>query len=172
MPSYDSAIPNFANLTGSASANIQDLLAGSASPNEARLDNAWYGAGTGLDTTSPFLANRGRALYGQRDQQRKQSGIDNFLKMLQSFSGTVVPTAGQELQNNQFQQNFGYRQQQDLMNRNDMLQDEGDLLRAEQSAAWNAGGNWNPFMQDRAFTAGTGISSFRPGVRGFSNRKL
>lgn len=149
MPNYNSAIPNFANLTGSASANIQDLLAGSSSPDQARLDNAWYGAGTGLDSTSPFLSNRGRALYGQQDQQRKQSGIDNFLKMLQSFSGTVVPTAGEELQNNQFQQNFGYRQQQDLLARNDMLRGKNDLLRGQQANAWNAGENDGEFYIDQ-----------------------
>lgn len=147
MPNYDSAIPGFASLTGAASGNIKDLLSGLPSPDNARLDNAWYGAGTGLDSSSPFLNNRGRALYGRESEKRKQTGLENFLSMLKSFSGSVVPTTGQEQQNNQFNKTFGYQQQQDQLARNDMLRDENDAFREGASARWNTPPNGMYFSE-------------------------
>lgn len=123
---FSSAIPGFSDLSSVASNNIKQLLAGIPSTDESRLNNAWYGAGSGLDVTSPFLINRGRGLYGAEAAANKQSGIDNFLKMLQGFSGTVVPTTGQEIQNAQFGQ--GQSQQESQFGRS----------LAQQSAAQDA----------------------------------
>lgn len=135
-PSNTAGIPGFDNLSTSASSIIQNLLSGLPSPDESRLDNAYFGAGTGLDSTSPFLANRGRDLYGKRAGERQQQGIENLLKMLGTYSGTVAPTAGQEMQGNQFNRSFNYRQQQDMLDRSDRERAEQDLLRGEQSAKW------------------------------------
>lgn len=106
----NNAIPGFDNLTSSATGIIQNLLGGVASPDIARAQNANFGAESGLAPDSPFLANRGFDLYGQQAETRKQSGIDNLLKLLAGYSGTVVPTTGQQIQSGQFQQEFNERQ--------------------------------------------------------------
>lgn len=55
----NSAIPGFDTLTGSASDIVKNALSGLPSTANARLQNAYFGAGTGLDSRSGFLTNRG-----------------------------------------------------------------------------------------------------------------
>ena len=124
------AIPGLSGLTNSATGIINSALNGLPSPSESRLQNAYFGAGSGLDPTSDFLRNRGYDLYGAKANQRQQQGLANLLSLVGTYSGTVAPTPGQELQDkqatgqlalgnrsleqsgSQFQQDFGFQQQQ------------------------------------------------------------
>lgn len=91
------AIPGLPGLTSSATNIISSALNGIPSPSESRLQNAWFGAGSGLDPTSDFLRNRGYDLYRGKAQQNQQRGIQDLLALVGGYSGTVVPTPGQEL---------------------------------------------------------------------------
>lgn len=139
-PANTAGIPGFDNLSTSASSIIQNLLSGLPSPDESRLDNAYFGAGTGLDSTSPFLASRGRDLYGKRSETRQQQGIENLLKMLGTYSGTVAPTAGQEMQNNEFNTRFGYGVLQDQLARRDAQRNKMQLSNERAGMEWDMGG--------------------------------
>lgn len=135
------AIPGLSGLTQSATGIIDSALRGLPSPSESRLQNAYFGAGSGLDPGSDFLRNRGFDLYKRDANARQQQGFNNLLGLVQGYSGTVAPTPGQELQDrqqsaqlaqsesqfgrnldlqnaqlgqqaNQFNQNFGFEQEQ------------------------------------------------------------
>lgn len=99
---FEDAIPGFGELTSTATGNIKNLLSGLPSVDQTRLDNAYYGAGTGLGSTSPFLINRGRGLYGERAAANRQTGLQNFLSLIGAYSGNVVPNVGQQQQESQF----------------------------------------------------------------------
>lgn len=92
------AIPGLPGLTKSATGIIQSALEGLPSPSEARLENAYFGAGSGLDPTSDFLRNRGYDLYNRKANQRQQQGFQDLLALVGGYSGTVAPTPGQEIQ--------------------------------------------------------------------------
>lgn len=106
-----SNIPGFENMSGAAGGNIMQLLGGMPSASPARRANAYFGASSGMPG-SDFVRNRGYDLYGEQAEGYKQRGLDNFLKLLQGYSGTVAPTAGQEIQNNQFGADLDFRQRQ------------------------------------------------------------
>lgn len=126
----NNAIPGLNNLTSSATGIIDSALNGLPSPSESRSANAYFGAGTGMDPTSDFLRNRGYDLYKGKANQRQQQGLANLLSLVGTYSGNVAPTPGQELQDkqatgqldlgnrqleqsgSQFQQDFGFQQQQ------------------------------------------------------------
>jgi hypothetical protein len=100
-------LPGFDKLGGQATSVISNLLSGLPSASAARTSNAYFGAGSGVGSTSDFLRNRGYDLYGQQAQQRQQTGLQDLLSTIGGYSGTVVPTAGQSLQNTQFGQQLG-----------------------------------------------------------------
>jgi hypothetical protein len=120
LPTFDTAIPGFSSLTSTASGNVKDLLAGVPSPDITRMQNAFFGAGSGLDTGSPFLEARAYDLYGQAAEGRKQRGFENFLNMLKSFSGTLVPTSGQLIQESQFERELAEKKRLDALNRRNL----------------------------------------------------
>src|SRR5689334_15172495 len=93
----NTSIPGLPALTASATNIIKSGLEGLPSPDESRLQNAYFGAGTGLDPTSEFLRNRGFDLYGMKANQRQQQGLGNLLSLIGGYSGTVSPTPGQEI---------------------------------------------------------------------------
>lgn len=116
----ESGIPGFGGLTRSATDIIGNLLNGLPSPSLARRENAYFGAASGLgssntDPTHDFLRNRGFDLYGQKAEERQQTGLKDLLSLLSGYSGSVVPTTGQALQNDQFNQEFGWKQNQGLI---------------------------------------------------------
>lgn len=106
------AIPGFNGLSGQASSVVQNLLSGQPSPSTARNAAATFAAGNGLGTGgSGSLSDRwGYDLYNQQGQQRQQAGIQDLLGLLGGYSGTVTPTAGQNLQNQQYY--YGQNQNQ------------------------------------------------------------
>lgn len=119
----ENAIPGLSRLSKSASALIESMLSGQASPSESRLANAYFGAGSGLDPTSDYLRNRGFDLYKRDSSARKQQGFKDLLSLVGTYSGAVAPTPGQELQNtqqtnqlnqqqNQFNSNLGFEREQ------------------------------------------------------------
>lgn len=107
--SINSAIPGLPGLTSSATAIIKSALNGLPSPSESRLQNAYFGAGSGLDPTSDFLKRRGFDLYRRNAQQKQQQGLGSLLSLISTYSGNVAPTPGQELAANQSQEELGQR---------------------------------------------------------------
>lgn len=119
----EQAIPGLPRLSQRASALIEQMLSGNPSPNEARLANAYYGVGAGVDPTSEWLSRRGFDLYSRQSDARKQQGFKDLLSLVGTYSGTVAPTPGQELQDrqqtnqlnqqqNQFNSNLGFEREQ------------------------------------------------------------
>lgn len=104
-------IPNFNALSSGAGNLIQSLMGGMPSASPARKANAYFGVGSGMPN-SDFVRNRGFDLYGQQADAYQQQGFDNFLKLLQGYSGTVMPTAGQQIQNQQFNADMDFRNRQ------------------------------------------------------------
>ena len=99
--SVSNIVPNFSRLSQGASGIINSGISGLPSASPARRANAYFGASSGMPG-SDFVRNRGFDLYGEQADAYQQRGLDNFLKLLQGYSGTVMPTAGQQIQNQQF----------------------------------------------------------------------
>lgn len=91
------AIPGLPGLTKSATDIISNALSGLPSPSQTRMENAWFGAGSGLDPTSDFLRNRGFDLYNLRGEQRQRGGLQDLLSLVGGYSGTVAPTPGEQI---------------------------------------------------------------------------
>ncbi len=116
------AIPGLPNLTGTASNDIQSLLSGNVSPSITRNAAATFGVQNGLGTGSGVTNRYGYDLYKNQGRQNQQMGIQDLLGLVGGYSGTVAPSAGQNLQNTQFQQQlaqqaneFNQSQQQQLL---------------------------------------------------------
>lgn len=103
-------LPGFRDLSGAATGVIGNLLRGLPSVDAARTSNAYFGANSGLGPGSDFLRNRGYDLYRTQADQRNQAGLTDLLSTLGAYSGTVVPTAGQTLQNEQFGRSLSEQQ--------------------------------------------------------------
>lgn len=133
----NSAIPGFSGLTGNASSYIKQLMSGSITPGErsavyqAGAERGTLGGMPGGSTQSGnIFANNDLRTLGLMAGERQQQGLNSFMNLLQTVSGTVVPTAGQQIQSNQFQQDLGFRQNE--ANRNFGLnQDRADLAAAQ-----------------------------------------
>lgn len=115
-PQLNAAIPGFSRNTTKASNIISELLAGKLTAGER---GAIYNAGAERGTASgmPGSTGSGGSLFANADLrniglasgERQQQGIQDLLSMLTSYSGTVLPTTGQELQNQQFGQEMDFR---------------------------------------------------------------
>lgn len=99
--SVSNIVPNFNRLSADASGIVNSGMSGLPSSSPARRAGAFFGAGSGMPN-SDFVRNRSYDLYGEQADAYQQRGLDNFLKLLQGYSGTVMPTAGQQVQNQQF----------------------------------------------------------------------
>jgi parvulin-like peptidyl-prolyl isomerase len=106
-----SAIPSFPQLNTAATNNISAMLSGLPSTSTARRANAFFGQQSGMPG-SDFVRNRGFDLYNTQADQYQQQGFDNFLKMLAGYSGTVAPTFGQQIDQDQFAQTMDFRERQ------------------------------------------------------------
>jgi hypothetical protein len=110
----NSLLPGFNNLTTSATGDIQSLLNGLPSPSQARTTNAYWGAGAGTPaggagTTgdiNSFIGARGTDLYGQQAAANQQTGLQDLLQTIGTYSAPALQAQGQANQVNQFGQNL------------------------------------------------------------------
>lgn len=105
---FNAAIPGFNGLTSGASDIISNLLKGLPSADPAKRAGAFFGAASGMPG-SDFVRNRSFDLYGEQAEERKQRGINDLMSLIQNYSGTIVPTAGQQIQQNQADRDSEYR---------------------------------------------------------------
>jgi hypothetical protein len=110
----NSLLPGFNNLTTSATGDIQSLLSGLPSPSQARTTNAYWGAGAGTPaggagTTgdiNSFIGARGTDLYGAEAAANRQTGLQDLLQTIGTYSSPALQAQGQANQVNQFGQNL------------------------------------------------------------------
>jgi hypothetical protein len=140
------AIPQLPGLANSAVGDISQLLSGLPSPSWARTTNAYAGVSSGQPATGDlgtFIGNRGADIYHLQAQQNQQQGLQDLGSLIRTYSGTVAPTAGENLQNQQyysglqqrgqeFEQNLAEQQLNDYVNRMNTIQgitaNEGNQL--------------------------------------------
>lgn len=97
LSNLNSLLPGFSNLGSSATSTIQNLLNGTPNSATTQNANATFGAGSGLGSSSNFLAGRGYDLYNQTAKQDQQTGLGDLSQLISSYSGNVTPTASQNL---------------------------------------------------------------------------
>jgi hypothetical protein len=98
---------------------------------------------------SDFVRNRGFDLYGKEAEANKQRGFDDFLKLLSGYSGTVMPTAGQQQQGSQFDRNLQFQRE------NAQAQIDLEQQGLDQNAIRSIGSgreSGSPLGQNRPFT--------------------
>lgn len=105
------AIPGFSGLTQSATSIIRNLMSGQPATSTARRANAYFGASSGMPG-SDFVRNHGFDVYNQQGEQNQQRGFQDLLSLLSGYSGTVMPTTGQRIQDSQFGQDLNFRRSQ------------------------------------------------------------
>lgn len=117
-------IPGFSGLTSSASSVINDLLSGGSAAGPAQNQAAKFGVSSGMPGSG--VANAfGYDLYNKRANESRQRGLDDLLKMVTGYSGSVAPTAGQQMEEG--------RSLRDLQQRKD------EMAAAERTARVNKG---------------------------------
>lgn len=108
------AYPNLSQTTQQTSANILQRLRGELSPETQRAIqdiSATYGITSGAPG-SGFVANRTARDLGRATEDVQRAGQQDFLAALQAYSGTIAPTVGQQMQQDQFGQELDFRKQQ------------------------------------------------------------
>lgn len=107
----NNAIPNFSGLSSSASGIVGNLMGGMPSSGPAKERMASFGVSSGMPGSGLSKAF-GYDLYNRDADQYQQRGFDNFLKLIQGYSGTVSPTTGQQMQDSQFRSDLDFRNRQ------------------------------------------------------------
>lgn len=110
----DSLLPGMSGLTNSATGDIQSLLSGLPSPSGARTTNAYWGAGAGTPAggaagagdINSFIGARGTDLYGAEAAANRQTGIQDLLQTIGTYSSPALQAQGQANQVSQFGQNL------------------------------------------------------------------
>lgn len=112
-------IPGFTGLTSDASNLIKSLMSGnlSGSTKKAIFDaGAERGTAAGMPGSTgvagSLFANADLRDIGRTSEQQQQQGFQDLLAMITGYSGTVTPTAGQELQNQLGNRELNFRQYQ------------------------------------------------------------
>jgi len=118
--SLQQAIPGLSTLTGTATNNIQSLLSGNIDPSITRNAAATFGVSNGLGTGSGITNRYGYDLYKNQAKANQQTGLQDLLGLVGGYSGTVAPSAGENVQNNQFQQQL--QQQGNEFNQSQQIQ--------------------------------------------------
>lgn len=132
-----SIIPGFSSLTADSSNLIKQLMSGSLTGGERR---AIYNAGAERGTAGGMPGSTGYAgsLFANNDLRniglesgkRQQQGFQDLLAMLSGYSGTVAPTTGQEMQQQQFNSQMQRSYLNDAWNRyRQEQQDREDVRR-------------------------------------------
>jgi hypothetical protein len=130
MGALTSAIPGFGGLNNQASDLIKSLMSGQLTTG---TKNAIYDAGAERATLGgmPGSTGMGGSLFANGDlrnigraaDDQQQRGFQDLLSLLQGYSGTVAPSAGQELQDAQFNKSLNQSQNQFDRNYNLSLSD-------------------------------------------------
>ena len=110
----ESVLPGIGNLTTSATGVIGNLLNGLPSTSQARTTNAYWGVGAGTPAAgaggagdiNTFIGQRGTDLYGQQAQQNQQTGLQDLLSTIGTYTSPALANQGQQLQNQQFGQSL------------------------------------------------------------------
>src|SRR5208282_3748133 len=105
----ESVLPGVSNLTTSATGAIGNLLNGLPSTSQARTTNAYWGVGAGqpgagagsTGDINSFIGQRGTDLYGQQAQQNQQTGLQDLLSTIGSYTSPALSNQGQQIQNTQ-----------------------------------------------------------------------
>lgn len=126
-------LPGFKNNTASAEANIGQQLTGMPSTAPSRAKAAYFGATSGLPNSGVSDA-LGYDLYGQDAERQKQSGFDNLIKMITSYSGNAFADPSQQFQQDEYQQNFNENRRQSDLARQDA---QNSLLASRRSTQPN-----------------------------------
>ena len=98
-------LPGFKGNTAAAEQNIGQQLTGTPSTAPARQKAAYFGATSGMPNSGVSDAI-GYSLYGQDAERQKQSGFDNLIKLITSYSGNAFADPGQQIQADQNQRDF------------------------------------------------------------------
>lgn len=108
----EKVMPGFGGLSRGGTDLIGGMLRGELSP-QARQNAmdaaATYGVTSGMPG-SGLARNITPRSIGLQTEQLQQGGLQNLLSMLGAYSGAVVPTAGQQQQNQQYYAGLGERQ--------------------------------------------------------------
>ncbi|MGO9704104.1 MAG: hypothetical protein ACLPYZ_02685 [Limisphaerales bacterium] len=110
----ESVLPGVSNLTTSATGAIGNLLNGLPSASQARTTNAYWGVGAGQPGSgagsagdiNSFIGQRGTDLYGQQAQANQQTGLNDLLSTIGTYTSPALSNQSQQLQNQQFGQNL------------------------------------------------------------------
>lgn len=110
----ESVLPGIGNLTTSATGVIGNLLNGLPSASQARTTNAYWGVGAGTPASgaggagdiNSFIGQRGTDLYGQQANANQQTGLQDLLSTIGSYTSPALANQGQQFQNNQFGANL------------------------------------------------------------------
>lgn len=111
----ESVLPGVGKLTQSATSGISNLLNGLPSVSQARTTNAYWGAGAGQPATgdiNSFIGQRGTDLYGQQAQQNQQTGMNDLLQTIGTYTAPALANQSQQFQNSQFGQAQDQQNQQ------------------------------------------------------------
>jgi len=113
----EQSIPGFSGLTSSAVSIINNLLSGGASTGPSQNAAAKYGVKTGMPGSGVSNAF-GYDLNNKRGDEMRQRGVDDLLKLVTGYSGTVNATPGELLNKDTAYQNLAEsRRQSDIQNR-------------------------------------------------------
>lgn len=182
-------IPGFSGLTSDASNLIKQLMSGNLSGSSKRAifdAGAERGTAAGMPGSTgmagSLFANADLRDIGRTSEDNQQRGFQDLLAMITGYSGTVTPTAGQELQDQANRRALGFQQYQ---YQNDWNRAQQEKQRLEREAKFNqgrkmmnfrnfarsqqsAGGLFGPsdnYLGDYDFPEGVKI---RPGIKGIS----
>lgn len=102
-------IPGFSGLTGDASNLIKNLFTGTLTPGSRKAiydAGAERGVASGMPGSTGYagslFANADLRNIGRAAEDQQQKGFQDLLAMITGYSGTVAPTVGQDIQQQQF----------------------------------------------------------------------
>ena len=140
----EQSIPGFSGLTSSATSIINNLLNGGASTGPSQNATAKYGVRTGMPGSGVSNAF-GYDLHNKRGDEMRQRGVDNLLKLVTGYSGTVAPTPGELLNKDTAdrqlsQASYSANADRNLAQRK--LDDAKNLALKNMNAGWIGQGAW------------------------------
>lgn len=132
----ESVLPGVTSLTNSATGVIGNLLNGLPSVSNARTANAYFGVKAGTPAggsgnagdVNTFIGNRGADLYGQQAQANQQTGLNDLLSTIGTYTSPALANQSQQFQNSQFGAQLGQNASQ--FDQNYQLQKFSEMLQA------------------------------------------